>query len=337
MLRAIVIALLLFFPSCAQAFTTYKVQEDIPARFFNDLLQNWQSANLTVWVGLNGDVATLIFEGEVSYKPATVHIKYDKIVQRRLEAIVNQSIEWASVAKSNKADTNQGLGCFGSDAYGLCNENSRTYDENQIAFRFFSRNAGAQTDLIVDITDRGNEYITGQLYLDVATVLRLKKTLTKVPEKLSFARAEKDKSSDLFKKSDELLTANNSHQDANKITGTLQNLADVEKARSEKPKLDFFEVELLKKELGKCWQPPAGTRAMKGLSVDLLLDFDKSGAVTKVTVLNKVRYEIDAAFRAAANAATRAVVECQPVDIPLYGGDYDKWTQVKVTFDTKHN
>ena len=79
-------------------------------------------------------------------------------------------------------------------------------------------------------------------------MLRLKETLTKIPDKLSFARAETDKSSDLFKKSDELLKANNSQQSANEVSGVLQNLADVTTARSEKPKLNFFEVELLKKE-----------------------------------------------------------------------------------------
>lgn len=126
-------------------------------------------------------------------------------------------------------------------------------------------------------------------------------------EKLSFARAAKDKSSDIFVKSDELLTANNSQPDANEGTAPLANQS--EPVTSE-------EIKLIRRPLSSCWQQPAGMRADEDLRVDLLIELDKIGGVIEVEAEDSDRYSLDKAFKSFANAAVRAVHDCQSLPMP---------------------
>jgi len=67
-------------------------------------------------------------------------------------------------SQEKKADTSKGLGCFGVDKYGLCEKSSSASDEGQMSLQFFSANSGSQTDLIVDIIDRENQFYKANIY-----------------------------------------------------------------------------------------------------------------------------------------------------------------------------
>lgn len=89
------------------------------------------------------------------------------------------------------------------------------------------------------------------------------------------------------------------------------------------------EIKLLRNHLSSCWQQPAGL-AGEDLRVDLLIKLDKVGGVIEVEVEDNYRYSLDKAFRSFANAAVRAVHDCQPLPMPV--GKYDHWKEMFFSF-----
>ena len=96
------------------------------------------------------------------------------------------------------------------------------------------------------------------------------------------------------------------------------------------------EVGYLNRQISKCWNLMAGARYAEDLVVELRLYMTRDGMVRKAEVLDRFRYNGDSFFRAAADAALRAVrsPSCTPFDLPLE--KYDQWKIIDVTFDPRN-
>ena len=183
----------------ALAFNIYRVGEVVHGREYNDMLERWIDRDFSIWVGVGDDNNEYIFfEGETGLSKATVMVDNTTSVRGKLEKAVSKAIEWSGVAKKNKADTTKGLGCFGVDKYGLCEKNSSAFDEGQMSLKFFSANSGSQTDLIVDIIDRDNQFYKASIYIGTSEMKKLLAAVKGIDA--AFAKARKTaKDKALFK------------------------------------------------------------------------------------------------------------------------------------------
>ena len=88
-------------------------------------------------------------------------------------------------------------------------------------------------------------------------------------------------------------------------------------------------VTALKERLTKCWIPPHAARNLKlTVKVHFLLNAD--GTVQSLPkVLNASDHPL---FASVKGAAVRAVVDCQPYDLPA--GKYDLWRDNTIDFNT---
>lgn len=89
------------------------------------------------------------------------------------------------------------------------------------------------------------------------------------------------------------------------------------------------ELEWLRRQISRCWRPPPGLTAAPDLVVRLQFAMDRNGAVSgSPQLLNSSAVP---QFRAAADAAIRAVLACQPYDMPPE--KYESWSEVILNFD----
>ena len=97
--------------------------------------------------------------------------------------------------------------------------------------------------------------------------------------------------------------------------------------------LTMTELDLLRQQLGRCWNLLPGARDAQDLRVELRLQVNTDRTVRAASVVNQGRYNRDSFFRAAADAALRAVrnPQCNPLKLPT--DKYDQWKSMVVVFD----
>ena len=153
-------------------------------------------------------------------------------------------------------------------------------------------------------------------------------------------------------------------QKAQALHGTLQQLADVtlakkadknQKAESEQdrraetvaaaigaagvPKqqnhggLSLADINKLRAHIATCWQPPVGGQGADKLKVYISLAMHPDGTIRQAIISDQTRYAQEDAFRIAANAARRAVLQCQPLPLPV--DKYELWKISEFGFDPK--
>ncbi|GIL40162.1 hypothetical protein [Roseiterribacter gracilis] len=78
------------------------------------------------------------------------------------------------------------------------------------------------------------------------------------------------------------------------------------------------EMDALIQQLGKCWNIPAGARDAQNLNVDIRIQVNPDRTVRSIDIVDKARYGSDGFFRAAADAAVRALRSpaCSPLALP---------------------
>ena len=97
--------------------------------------------------------------------------------------------------------------------------------------------------------------------------------------------------------------------------------------------LGLSELDRLRKHISDCWQPPIGAKGADRLKVDIQVKLEKDGSVKQAEIADRGRYSTDVLYRAAANAARRAVLDCQP--LPLPPEKYQLWKEFIFGFDPK--
>jgi hypothetical protein len=83
-------------------------------------------------------------------------------------------------------------------------------------------------------------------------------------------------------------------------------------------RLTISEADALSRHIEPCWNVQIGARNPEELAVDIRLYMNRDGTVRRAEVVDKSRMSSDRFYRAAAEAAMRAVLNkrCQPLPIP---------------------
>lgn len=95
--------------------------------------------------------------------------------------------------------------------------------------------------------------------------------------------------------------------------------------------MTMTELDALRAQIQRCWNPPIGAQGAEDLIVTIQMSLNENGTVSgSPTVTNSGSNPF---FQAAADSARRAVLRCQPYNLPPE--KYDTWREVRVTFDPR--
>lgn len=96
-------------------------------------------------------------------------------------------------------------------------------------------------------------------------------------------------------------------------------------------KMSQSELDALRGQVARCWNPPVGAAGAEDLTVRLQFNLSRTGEVEgQMKVLNS---SSNPTFRAAASSAERAVYRCGPYSLPA--AKYDAWKTVILNFDPR--
>ena len=100
--------------------------------------------------------------------------------------------------------------------------------------------------------------------------------------------------------------------------------------------MSMSEKDVIMSQLAKCWFPPIGAKDAQDLVVVIDAEYGSDGSYIKVELASEslARYNADGFFRAAADAALRAVKVCSPLK-NLPPEKYDTWRVMELRFDPK--
>ena len=100
-------------------------------------------------------------------------------------------------------------------------------------------------------------------------------------------------------------------------------------------RLTMTEEDALRRQVEQCWNPPIGARNAQTLVVEINITMNPDKTVQSAEVVDKNRLNSDPYFRAAAEAAIRALYNprCSPLELP--DGKYDQWKVIDFTFDPR--
>ena len=112
----------------------------------------------------------------------------------------------------------------------------------------------------------------------------------------------------------------------------------VSNAMSSKPKnllkpFGVSEIDILKKHISEYWSPPIGASGAENLIVDIFMEFNKKGFILKAEWVNKGFNANNSFYKAAANAAIRAVKDAEPMPLPI--SKFSQWKTLTLRFDPK--
>src|SRR6516164_4749198 len=95
------------------------------------------------------------------------------------------------------------------------------------------------------------------------------------------------------------------------------------------------EVDLVRQQIARCWNVPAGARDAKDLVVEVRVAVDPDGTVRQAIIVDQGRLGSDLFFRAAAESARRALFNplCRPLRLPPE--KYAIWKDLVVDFSPK--
>lgn len=94
------------------------------------------------------------------------------------------------------------------------------------------------------------------------------------------------------------------------------------------------EIEGVRQKIRPCWNTQGGARD-QGMIITLVVDMNQNGTPVQASVRDTGRYQSDAIFRAAADAAHRAIMNprCQPW--PLSPEKFSSWKTITFNFDPR--
>jgi outer membrane biosynthesis protein TonB len=100
-------------------------------------------------------------------------------------------------------------------------------------------------------------------------------------------------------------------------------------------RLSASEMDLVREQISRCWNVPAGARDAPDLVVEIRVVVSPDGNVQQATIVDQARGAGDPFFRAAAESARRAFFnpECRPLRLPP--NKYEIWRDMVVDFSPK--
>jgi hypothetical protein len=100
-------------------------------------------------------------------------------------------------------------------------------------------------------------------------------------------------------------------------------------------KLSSSEEDAVRRAIAPCWNIDPGVMNYKALQVHLRMVMNPDGTVREVTIVDSGRYGQDSYYRAAADAARRAVLNPRCNKLPLPPEKYANWQITNLIFDPK--
>ena len=99
--------------------------------------------------------------------------------------------------------------------------------------------------------------------------------------------------------------------------------------------LTASELDMVRHQIARCWNVPAGARDAKDLVVEIKVIVDPDGTVRQATIVDQGRLGSDPSYRAAAESARRAFFnpQCRPLHLPAE--KYAIWKDLVVDFSPK--
>jgi hypothetical protein len=91
------------------------------------------------------------------------------------------------------------------------------------------------------------------------------------------------------------------------------------------------EIDALRAQIQRCWNPPIGLADAKSLIIALKVNFNQNGSLQRDPVL--LNRDANPMFQIAAESAIRAILQCQPYKLPI--ARYDVWKEVEFAFDPR--
>lgn len=89
-------------------------------------------------------------------------------------------------------------------------------------------------------------------------------------------------------------------------------------------------VRMIREQIEPCWNVPVGARSLAGVSVTIHILMAPDGSVRSATPLDAARMGDDPIYRAVAESAQRAALQCSPLKLPRE--DYDLWNDLQMIF-----
>ncbi len=99
-------------------------------------------------------------------------------------------------------------------------------------------------------------------------------------------------------------------------------------------KLSASEMDLIREQIERCWNVPAGARDAKDLVVEVRVQMNQDGTVRQATIVDSGRMS-DPLWRAAAESARRAFFNPQCTPLKLPPDKYATWKDMVVDFNPK--
>jgi hypothetical protein len=99
--------------------------------------------------------------------------------------------------------------------------------------------------------------------------------------------------------------------------------------------LSASEIDMIREQISRCWNIPAGAREAKDLVVEIRVVVLPDGNVQQAMIVDQGRLASDPFFRAAAESARRAFFNplCRPLHLPP--DKYEVWRDMVVAFSPK--
>jgi len=97
------------------------------------------------------------------------------------------------------------------------------------------------------------------------------------------------------------------------------------------PQLTSSELDAVRSQMQGCWYLDPGKKGADEMVVDVRVTLGQDGTVQTANVVDMARMALDGYYRAAAEAAVRAVKKCSPLHMPA--GKYDTWKATTFHFN----
>lgn len=97
--------------------------------------------------------------------------------------------------------------------------------------------------------------------------------------------------------------------------------------------LTISEIDLIRRQIERCWNPPVGARDAQDLVIRVRVQLNPDGSLRQPPDLLD-RPRADPFWGAAADSVRRAILRCTPIkDLPP--GKYERWRDIEFTFNPK--
>lgn len=99
--------------------------------------------------------------------------------------------------------------------------------------------------------------------------------------------------------------------------------------------LSMSEIDVLRRQIERCWNPPAGAPEAENLIVEVRLAINRDGTVRSAQIVDTARMFREPFYRAAAESVIRAIKHprCTPLKLPQE--KYDLWKETRLRFDPR--